>query len=305
MQSSELPSQVIASSGLRQIVRRHPLPAFFIMAYGFSWIAWLPFVLAVWHIIPSNSFSALTFPIGTFLGPTLSAFLVTGVTEGDIGLGRLLHRFALWRVGLQWYLFVLLAVPVLCLLGIVLLPGSLASFKPPPPGFVVQSLEQFFIVFFLGGPLAEEPGWRGFALPRLQTGLGPLRGTLVLAVLWACWHLPHFLTPAQHGGPGTHLGAFLKNFPAFVLLCVALAILLTWVFNCTRGSLLLVILLHASVDATLLPSLFPTSLVTSTNLFPLIGFGVPALLIVLLTRGRLGYPATLAVEHREGWEPQT
>ena len=132
---------------------------------------------------------------------------MTGLLEGDSGLGRLLHRFAFWRVGLQWYLFVLLGVPALCLLGIVVLPGALASFKAPTPLFLVHSLEQLFVVFFLGGPLAEEPGWRGFALPRLQRNYGPLRGTLLLAVLWNCWHLPHFLTPAQHGGPGTTFNA--------------------------------------------------------------------------------------------------
>jgi hypothetical protein len=68
-----------------------------------------------------------------------------------------------------------------------------------------------------------------------------------------------------------------------------LAIIFTWVFNHNRGSLFLAVLLHASVDANLFPSLFPAAIVTNTNLFLLIGFGLPAVLIVLLTRGRLGY----------------
>jgi membrane protease YdiL (CAAX protease family) len=270
-------------------MRRHPLLCFFAIAYAFSWIVWTPYVLAVWHIIPASTFTAVTFPIGTFLGPTLAAFTMTGLTEGDVGLGRLLHRFAFWRVGLRWYLFILIGIPALSLLGIAVLPGALASYRPPSSLFLVQYLEQFFVIFFLGGPLAEEPGWRGFALPRMQRQYGPLRGTLLLAVLWACWHLPHFLTPAQHGGPGTNFSAFFKNFPIFCLLCVALAIIITWVFNHTRESLFIAILLHASVDADLLPQLFPARIVTHTDLFPLLGFGIPALIIILLTRGKLGY----------------
>ena len=287
--------ELTSATGLRATMRRHPLIAFFFMAYAFSWIVWIPYVLSIWHIIPVNTFSALTFPIGTFLGPAFSAFIMTGLLEGDSGLGRLLHRFAFWRVGLQWYLFVLLGVPALCLLGIVVLPGALASFKAPTPIFLVHSLEQLFVVFFLGGPLAEEPGWRGFALPRLQRNYGPLRGTLLLAVLWACWHLPHFLTPAQHGGPGTTFAAFLKNFPIFCLLCIALAIIITWVFNHTGGSLLIVVLLHASVDANLFPLIFLAPIVTNTDLFPVIGFGLAALVIVIVTRGRLGYPRDTVV----------
>jgi uncharacterized protein len=278
-----------SSTGLKQMMRRHPLFCFFFMSYAFSWIVWVPYVLSIWHVLPVNTFSIVSFPIGTFLGPALAAFLMTGLTEGDVGLGRLLHRFAFWRAGFSWYLFILLGIPVLSLLGILALPGALAGFVAPKPIFLVNSLEQLFVIFFLGGPLAEETGWRGFALPRLQPRYGPLRGTLLLAVLWACWHLPHFLTPAQHGGPGTSFATFLKNFPVFCLVCIALAIIVTWVFNHNRGSLFLTVLLHASVDADLFPTLFPAPIVTDTNLFLLVGFGLPAVLIVLVTRGGLGY----------------
>jgi membrane protease YdiL (CAAX protease family) len=290
MQFTDVHTALVSSpKPLRQFMQRYPLFCFFFMAFAFSWVTWLPYVLAVWHIIPASTFTAVTFPIGTFLGPALAAFIMTGVTEGDVGLGRLLHRFAFWRVGLRWYLFILIGIPLLSLLGIAVLPGALASYRPPGSLFLVKYLEQFFVIFFLGGPLAEEPGWRGFALPRMQRQYGPLRGTLLLAVLWACWHLPHFLTPAQHGGPGTTFATFLKNFPIFCLLCVALAAIITWVFNHTRESLFIAVLLHASVDADLLPLLFPAAIVTHTDLFLLISFGVPALIIILLTRGKLGY----------------
>jgi uncharacterized protein len=68
---------------------------------------------------------------------------------------------------------------------------------------VVRGAARSVAVFLLGGPLGEEPGWRGFVLPRLQPRFGPLGGTLLLGFLWGCWHLPEFLTPIEHGGPGT------------------------------------------------------------------------------------------------------
>jgi uncharacterized protein len=281
------------SSGLKRVIQRRPLCAFFVMAYLFSWIVWIPYVLAIWSVIPTTTFSSLSFCIGTFLGPTLAAFIVTGMTEGDLGLGRLLSRFGIWRVGLGWYLFILLVFPLFAVLGIVVMPGALASFKAPNWGeFLVSYLQQFFVVFFLGGPLAEEPGWRGFALPRLQKIFGPLRATLLLALLWCLWHLPHFLTPAQHGGPGMTINSFFVNLIFFSLSLLAFAIIYTWVFNHTRGSIFIAVLLHTSTNANLLPQLFPAPSVTSTDLFGVIGFGVPALLIVFFTRGRLGYNST-------------
>jgi uncharacterized protein len=149
----------------------------------------------------------------------------------------------------------------------------------------------FVIVFFGGGPLGEEVGWRGFALPRMQPRYGPLWGTLLLGVLWVFWHLPDFLTPAQGGGPGVSFATLLTNFSIFFLFVVALAIIFTWVFNHTRGSIFIAILLYASINTPQVVwiPLFLAVDVTGMNLAALIAFGVPALLIVILTRGRLGY----------------
>lgn len=261
------------------------------MAYAFSWITLIPYILSVWGILPK--FFSFTFYLNTFLGPTLAAFIMTSITEGKAGVLRLLRRYIQWRAGWQWYLFILLGIPALLVLGIMVLPGALASFHGLPPLFLVKYAVSFVLILILGGALGEEPGWRGFALPRMQPRYGPLWGTLLLGVLWACWHLPHFLTPAQGGGPGTSFATFLTNFPIFLCSVILLAIIFTWVFNHTRGSLFIAILLHASIDTSsgLVP-LFPApimTIMTGTNLAALIGFGVPALLIVILTRGRLGY----------------
>ena len=289
METSKAPGQSTAASrSLQQVMRKHPLFFFFFIAYAGSWIISIPYVLSVWRILPGDY--TIAFILKPWVGPTLAAIIMTSITEGKAGLLRLRHPLKQWRAGWQWYLFILVGIPVLLLLGIILQPGMLASFKGLTPVILVSYPVYFFVVFF-GVALPEEIGWRGFALPRMQPRYGPLWGTLLLGVLWGFWHLPYFLTPDHGGGPGTGFAPFLMSFPMFLLMVIALAIIFTWVFNHTQGSIFIATLLHASIDTPQLVwiPLFLAVGETSMNLAGLIAFGVPALLIVILTRGRLGY----------------
>jgi uncharacterized protein len=148
-------------------------------------------------------------------------------------------------------------------------------------------LVSFPLILIFGGALFEEGGWRGFALPRLQRLHGPLVGTLILGILWAGWHLPLFWITVW-GTPPTIVNMVLY-FPSVVFMTVVF----TWVFNNTKGSILLAILLHASFDVLVGPvgQLFPAPVVTGYGgaVPMLIGLGVTALMLVALTRGRLGY----------------
>lgn len=278
------------SRSLQQAMRQHPLFFFFLMAYAFSWVILIPFILSEWGILPNAKYFTIAFVLNPFVGPTLAAYIMSRISEGQAGVLGLRRGLTRWRVGWRWYGFVLLGIPAAVLVGIFILPGALASFQGLPPAFLVSYPISFVVIFFLGGPLGEEIGWRGFALPRMQARYGPLRGTLLLGVLWTCWHLPHFLTSAQRGGPGASFATILTNFAIFFPMVMALAIIFTWVFNHTQGSLFMAILLHASVNTLgSVMLLFPIPLVTNRDLAPLIGFGVLALLIVILTHGRLGY----------------
>jgi membrane protease YdiL (CAAX protease family) len=222
-----------------------------------------------------------------FLDPTLAAFVVTGATEGREGIRRLLRLYVLWRVGLRWYLVVLFGPPLVILLATIVLPGALASFRTFAPLAPLPLLVSFPLILIFGGALFEEGGWRGFALPRLQRLHGPFVGTLILGILWACWHLPLFWITVW-GTPPTIVNMVLY-FPSVVFMTVVF----TWVFNNTKGSILLAILLHASFDVLVGPvgQLFPAPVVTSYGgaLPMLIGLGVTAVLLVALTRGELGY----------------
>lgn len=146
-------------------------------------------------------------------------------------------------------------------------------------------LAWFVVVLIIGGPLLEEGGWRGFALPRLQPLHGPLVGTLILGLLWALWHLPEFFVPSWAEGSG---GSGFLDIVKFVVAAIAFAIVITWVFNNTKGSVLMAILVHVSINTFTGPmgTLFSPSEVSNSIL---LSFGVLALLIVVVTRGRLGY----------------
>ena len=278
-----MPSQATTQSkSLPQMMRQHPLFFYFLMAYAFSWI-WIVVFILLLHL--PLIFAA----VSPFVGPTLSAYIMTALTEGKAGMLRLLRRYILWRVPLRWYLVVLIGIPVLLLLSDFAIPGAIAVFPAPTAAFVLTSLVSYIVTFILGGPLGEEPGWRGFALPRLQQCSGPLKGTLVLGVLWGCWHLPLYLIPGYNGA-GTGFVGISIPFVEFVIGTVGIAVIFTWVFNNTRGSLLLAMLLHTSLDTDVYSKFFPSLPATQLAIvMPYVFFVGAALLIIVGTRGRLSY----------------
>ena len=278
-------------SALRGLLIRHPLVSFFALAYALTWLAWSPWYLSEDGVglLPydAEGISDYLNTVALILGPTLSAFIMTGATEGREGLRRLLRRIVLWRVGVGWYLFVLVGIPAIIVLSTIVLPGALASFQASAvPSTLFLYVVAGPVFLFAGGPFFEEIGWRGFALPRLQRLHGPLVGSIVLGALWGLWHLPLFLIPSWDTPHGS-----LLDIALFVTWAVSTTIVITWIFNNTKGSVLLAILAHGSINsaAVAVYALFPAPAVTGGITNVVIGFGVAALLIVILTRGHLGY----------------
>jgi len=273
------------------LLARHPLVFFFLIAYAGSWLLEVPIALSetgtglLPFTIPTPLL-VVAIAAATFVGPTLSAFIMTGITEGWIGIRRLLRRYVLWRVGLRRYLFVLLVIPAIEVLGAIVVPGVLGSFQSLTLMLVLTYPVAFVSTFILGGPLGEEPGWRGFALPRLQPLHGPLVGSIILGILWACWHLPLFWS-------GVWTPPTIPNVVMFILMITALTIIMTWVFNNAKGSLLITMLMHASFNTfanKIVAPLFPAPILSEYGLLPvLVGFGATALVLIAVTRGRLGY----------------
>jgi membrane protease YdiL (CAAX protease family) len=190
-----------------------------------------------------------------------------------------------WRVGIEWYLFVLFWPPVLSLVktAIAILFGSAAPdfsqpafvrLSPLPPELLKSvPFLMFLPVIFLqqlliGSSMGEEIGWRGYALPRLQANQGSLRGSILLGILWGIWHLPLWLTKGN---------AMQGNFLLWPLLeLIATSILFTWVYNNTQGSLLLAVLFHTSIATT---SLFLASVETYPLVDVVLTWAMPVLVI--------------------------
>jgi membrane protease YdiL (CAAX protease family) len=133
-----------------------------------------------------------------------------------------------------------------------------------------------------GSALGEEIGWRGYVLPRLQTRMSALSASLFLAPIWALWHMPLFLAGWLQGAPGrTPI-----IYAAFVVSAFALSVFLTWVYNSTGGSLLMVVLLHATVN---LPITLVIDDLGSRATVPVLlywGLMIVAAIVVVMVAGR-------------------
>lgn len=176
-------------------------------------------------------------------------------------------------------------------LGTLLRPGALESFQTLAPLSVLPYLSAFVYMVLLGGPLFEEPGWSGFAQPRLQQLHGPLVGGLILGSLWALWHLPGFLIPSEDLTDIPPRGTVV-DFVVFALALIGLRIIIIWVFNNTRGSVLIATLVHGSWNtfySAALIQLFPAPSVLGSYVNLTIAAMALAVVLVGVTRGCLGY----------------
>jgi membrane protease YdiL (CAAX protease family) len=293
-EASEDTFRQAGGGSLAAVVRRHALVSFFLLAYGLTWLAWSPFLLSdngfgLWHFrFPEIGGDAQLVGIlpGAYLGPITSALIVTAVASGRPGLRQWRGRLFRWRFNWRWYAFAVVGIPLLLLAAALVMPGALHGARWPSL-VLLLTYPLMLLLQTATTAVAEEPGWRDFALPRVQRRHGPLVGTLILGLLWGGWHLPLFFTDWEPEGPdATSIGLFM-------LVAVTLSIVITWVFNRTQESLPAAMLVHASNNAFfsgIFPAMFP-SLDTSAgiSIVSIIGYGGFALVIIVVTRGRLGY----------------
>ena len=208
---------------------------FFTLTFAWSWACWL--LAPVVEADLSFASSALFF-LGGF-GPSLAAFTVVAVTSGRPGLRTWLKRCLQVPGNWGWMtLAVLSPLAVLTIAAAIHL--TLGGSVPPSPaaGHVALVLANFGLVLVVGGPLGEEFGWRGYALPAMQERLGWRASSLLLGGIWGLWHLPLFFLPGSSQNQGL-LGAF------FVLV-VATSVFYTWLFDRSAGSVIPVLLLHSA-----------------------------------------------------------
>lgn len=223
------------------------LVPFLMIVFGLAWGLFAVFIFAADWVVAQ--FGALSGHHPLFIlavyAPAIAALLLVAITSGFSGLGRFLSRLLLWRASPWWYVFLLLGFPAISFAGALIKGNALSApmFTEPLPALLPAI--GFMLIL---GPM-EEIGWRGFALPILQRHLAPFWAGLILGIIWAVWHLPAFMLS------GTPQAAW--SFLPFFLGSIACSLILTALFNDTRGSILLAMLFHFQMNNPLWPDAQP------------------------------------------------
>jgi membrane protease YdiL (CAAX protease family) len=219
-------------------IRTHQLISFFILTFammygvGFSYI----------YLYPSQPVQAWSpFWFFQIFSPTFGALIVAAISGGKAQVKHLLSGLIRWKVSFRWYFAA--AFLFLGPLAITLIYKALGNPSAGlRPGETISSMAGIILFTVFSGPVAEELGWRGFALPRLQAKYSALVSSLILGVIWTCWHLPFFYTTGA-----TQMSI---PFPIYLVLVTTVTIYLTWLYNNTQGSLVITILAHFSYNLT-------------------------------------------------------
>jgi membrane protease YdiL (CAAX protease family) len=213
-----------------------PLWVYFLLAFGITWgiggLALLAGAIRPGRVSPINPL----YYIAAF-GPSIAGVIMTASCDGWAGVRRLFGRVVPSRSALPWYVAVLVGFPVLNLVATRLMAPEFFTRFPAWDRFL--SLLPLTLVADTG-PLGEEFGWRGFALPRMLKRQRPLAAALILGVIWWAWHLPTFFIPtlSQHE----------LSIPLFLVNVLALSVIMTWLYERTGGNLLLMILVHVAAN---------------------------------------------------------
>jgi membrane protease YdiL (CAAX protease family) len=228
---------------------------FLIVAFASSWACWF---IGIRYLAPGiNDKTMLPFVNWLFFGiygPAASAIVTTLIFDGLAGLKQLLARLFFWRASPFIYIFIVLlpiAATGLAIWFYALRLGPVGRFNFQAIGLVPV----YLLSTIKFGPFGEELGWRGFLLPHLQQKFSPFNSSLMIGFIWFSWHIPLFFAPigtAVSGAPITLLSA-----GCFYVFVTCLACIYTWLFNCTKGSVLITLLIHLSINAGLLMLFFP------------------------------------------------
>ncbi|TFF97080.1 MAG: CPBP family intramembrane metalloprotease [Promethearchaeota archaeon] len=224
---------------------------YFIFTYIWSWSFWIPAVLLRKNVFDFPNF--LLLGLGG-LGPFIVSISLTYFKEDrEVWRDFWKRVIDVRRIGFVWLAVAIFMAPLVCSLGIItgiLFNGVFPSFETAveylsnPIGFI------FYLFFvFIYGPLPEEFGWRGYALDRLQKKWNALYSSLILALLWALWHWPMFFMVGTYQSGEQSIGS-LRFWIDYCLGITVNTILMTWVYNNTKRSILSAVLYHFMMNFT-------------------------------------------------------
>ncbi len=247
---------------------------FFALTYVLSWSIWIVLMVASAYV--SEGLITILRLFGVLM-PAASAVILTFLSSGRPGEGQLFARFKIWRFGAKWWLLAILVYPIILVLSGILYnlydAQSTLNILPISIGNIIANA-----IFLSIASVGEEVGWRGVALPALQNKFSPFKSSLILGLLWSAWHLPFWLligTLSQFGSV-----YFAMNF----LFIVPTTFFVTWIFNNTKGSLLLPTVFHVVFNVVNV-AVFPvTGSVGAFGIFIVMQFVVMLAIIPALLR---------------------
>jgi len=243
---------------------------FFCLTYVLSWAS---FFAAGAMSGAGAALRGPLFLVGSF-APAVVGLALTSQAEGRVGVRRLLREVVQWRVGVRWYL---LAVSYMAAIKLaVALVYRLATHSWPRFGHEAWYVILAAILLSTPVQAGEEIGWRGYALPPLAGRWGLAPASIVVGAVWACWHLPFFFVAGVDKSG--------QSFPVYFLQVIALSVAAAWLYWRTNRSLLLVMLMHSSVNQTL--GLVPSTIPNGSN-----AFAISTSLVAWLTVGLLSITA--------------
>jgi CAAX protease family protein len=220
------------------LIRGHPMASFLVLIFALTWMLQIPWIASTEGWLSFEFPFPLLFVMGWM--PGIAAVIVTGATSGKAGVRSLLGRILIWRVGFKWYLFPIFGSAALWI-GALALDPLLGGAGVQLPAFSMELLVAatitLVLIFLIN---SEEIAWRGFAMPRLQAHHSALAASLFLGVFEGLFHLPYFFRSSSDQAAA--------GLPVFMIGTLAGAVIFTWLFNNTRGSVLLVMLFHTFIN---------------------------------------------------------
>jgi CAAX protease family protein len=231
----------------KHVMGTKTLWSFLALTFGLSWVPMTLFILFADQLIPLIGEMSSTNPffLLAVYAPGISGILLIWHHYGLKGLGSFLRRLTFWRAPIQWWLFLLLGIPAIVYAAAAIKGTINSPFPFSPWTMLFPALVQSLLL----GPLGEELGWRGLALPLLQRRFSPFWASLLLGVVWAVWHAPAFALS------GTPQSAW--SFGPFFIGLIAITVIMTPLFNAARGSLLIAILYHLNIMNPIFPDAQP------------------------------------------------
>jgi membrane protease YdiL (CAAX protease family) len=274
---------------MKTFIYRYQIIIFFVLTFVLSWFPWYAGIA----------------PELMAMGPSIAALIVVLLVGGKRGFVDLVRPFGRWRASLKLWGIAIFGPAILYLigLGVYLLMGSEA-----PPFTMIRSelsLIPLYLVMVVlmpwNGPVGEEFGWRGYALPKLQNKYGPLIASLVIGTIWGIWHLPSFFAPQGVVGAIAAAVGMIFILP-YTLGTIANSIFMTWLYNNSKASALIAgIVWHAAInfwapvllsdssliaarEGTHLPTIVPNLYLTVLTVQV-----VGAVILVIITKGKLAH----------------